>query len=109
MEEKYSIIFSKKALYDLKMIHNYISIKLKEPQIAQNYTNKLVKQINILEYNPQWFNTINERANRTDDIRILILRKNLVFFKVYKIKKQVKILRILNCNTNWIKIFRKYK
>ena len=105
MSEKYDIKLSIKAKDDLKRIVLYIKNELNEPSIASKYANMIRNEIKTLEYSPQKFAIIDDDAIKDLNIRKLIIKNYIVFYRVNENKNIVNIERILYGASNWIEKF----
>ena len=105
MSEKYDVKLSIKAKDDLKRIVLYIKNELNEPSIANKYANMIRNEIKTLEYSPQKFAIIDDDAIKDLNIRKLIIKNYIVFYRVNENKNIVNIERILYGASNWIEKF----
>ncbi len=101
---KYKIKFSKDARNDYFNIIRYIKYKLFEPDIANNYAKMIKEEINKLEYTPQSFAIIPNDTIKYNNIRKLIIKNYIVFYRVNESDKMVNIERILYGASNWEEI-----
>lgn len=101
---KYKIKFSKDARNDYFNIIRYIKYKLFEPDIANNYAKMIKEEINKLEYTPQSFAIIPNDTIKYNNIRKLIIKNYIVFYRVNESYKMVNIERILYGASNWEEI-----
>lgn len=83
------IVWTRKALNDLKKIYNYIGED--SPFYAARYTNKLFNKVEILETFPESGKMVPEKND--PNIRELIEGNYRIFYK-YKPQKNIAILRI---------------
>ena len=102
MDEKYEIKLSIKAKDDLKSIVLYIKNNLNEPTIASKYAKIIREEIQNLEFYPQKFAIIDDNSIKDLNIRKLIIKSYIVFYRVNEEKKIVNIERILYSASNWI-------
>ena len=105
MSEKYDVKLSIKAKDDLKRIVLYIKNELNELSIASKYANMLRNEIKTLEYSPQKFAIIDDDAIKDLNIRKLIIKNYIVFYRVNENKNIVNIERILYGASNWAEKF----
>lgn len=101
---KYKIKFSKDARNDYFNIIRYIKYKLFEPDIANNYAKMIKEEINKLEYTTQSFAIIPNDTIKYNNIRKLIIKNYIVFYRVNESDKMVNIERILYGTSNWEEI-----
>lgn len=99
--EKYEIKFSKDARGDYLNIIRYIKYNLVEPSIANRYAGLIKEEINKLEYAPQKFAIIPSDIINHDNVRKLIIKNYIVFYRVNEKEKIVNIERILYGASNW--------
>lgn len=99
--EKYKIKFSKDARNDYFDIIRYIKYNLVEPSIANKYAKLINEEIKKLEYNPQKFAIIDIEINNSSNIRKLIIKNYIAFYRVNENTKTVNIERILYSASNW--------
>ena len=102
MSEKYDVKLSIKAKDDLKRIILYIKNELNEPKIAGRYANMIRNEIKTLEYSPQKFAIIDDVTIRDLNIRKLIIKNYIVFYRINEDKNVVNVERILYGKSNWI-------
>lgn len=102
MDEKYEIKLSIKAKDDLKSIVLYIKNNLNEPAIANKYAKIIREEIQNLEYSPQKFAIIDDSSVKDLNIRKLIIKNYIAFYKVNEESKVVNVERILYGASNWI-------
>jgi addiction module RelE/StbE family toxin len=99
--EKYKIELSKDARNDYFDIIRYIKYSLEEPTIADKYAELIEKEIRKLEYTPQRFAIISSDIIKLKNIRKLIIKNYIVFYRINENKKIVNIERILYGPSNW--------
>ena len=102
MDEKYKINLSIKAKDDLKSIVLYIKNNLNEPAIANKYAKIIREEIQTLEYSPQKFAIIDDSSIKNLNIRKLIIKNYIAFYRVNEENKIVNVERILYGASNWI-------
>ena len=102
MIEKYEIKLSIKAKDDLKSIVDYIKNNLNEPAIANKYAKIIRREIKDLEYYPQKFAIIDDSSVKDLNIRKLIIKNYIAFYRVNEESKVVNVERILYGASNWI-------
>jgi len=90
----WKIVYTKKALSDLDSIYEYISVVLMEPQTAKSLTEKMMKEIRGLEQMPKRFHLAQEENLKSQGIRVMNVKKYLVFYLPCDEEKTVKIIRI---------------
>ena len=102
MQEKYEIQISLRAKNDLINIVKYIKDELKEPSIAKKYASIIKEKIRDLEYNPQRYSIVDNNAIKDLQVRKLIIKRYIIFYRVSENKRIVIIDRILYGASNWI-------
>lgn len=102
MTEKYKIKLSIKAKEDLKGIVLYIRNNLNEPSIAHKYAKIIREEIQTLEHFPQKFSIISDCSVKDLNVRKLIIKNYIAFYRVNEDKKIVSVERILYSESNWI-------
>ena len=99
--EKYEIKFSKDSRNDYFDIIRYIKYNLVEPDIANNYAKMIKGEIKKLEYTPQSFAIIPTDIIKYNNVRKLIIKNYIVFYRVNENERIVNIERILYGASNW--------
>lgn len=102
MIEEYDVKISKIAKHDLNDIIIYIKEKLNEPSIAKKYLHIMKKEIQKLKYYPQKNAVISDHNIKNLNIRKLIIRNYIVFYRINEHKKIVNVERIFYGASNWI-------
>ena len=102
MNKKYEIKLSIKAKSDLKNIVSYIQKNLNEPSIAKKYAKIIQEEIKTLEYFPKKFAPIEDTSIKDLNIRKLVIKNYIAFYRVNEKNKIVNIERILYGASNWI-------
>lgn len=102
MDEKYEIKLSIKAKDDLKSIVLYIKNNLNEPAIANKYAKIIREEIQTLGYYPQKFAVIDDNSVKDLNLRKLIIKNYIAFYRVNEENKVVNVERILYGASNWI-------
>ncbi len=99
--DKYNIQLSIKAKDDIKNIVKYIKDELLEPSIDEKYVKLIQKELKSLEYFPQKFAIIDKELIGYDNVRKLIIKNYIAFYRINENKKIVNIERILYGSSNW--------
>ena len=102
MDEKYELKLSIKAKDDLKSIVLYIKNNLNEPAIANKYAKIIREEIQTLGYSPQKFAVIDDNSVKDLNLRKLIIKNYIAFYRVNEENKVVNVERILYGASNWI-------
>ncbi len=99
--DKYKIQLSIKAKKDIKNIVRYIKYELLEPSIAEKYANLTEKEIKSLEQCPQKFAIIDREIIGSDNVRKLIIKNYIAFYRINENNRIVNIERVLYGSSNW--------
>lgn len=102
MQEKYEIELSGKAKEDLKKIVIYIKKNLNEPTIARKYAQLINERIRTLKYIPQRYMIIGDNEIKHLNIRRLLIKNYIAFYRIDESKRIVRIERILYGASNWM-------
>ena len=102
MSEKYDVKLSIEAKKDLKNIVSYIKNVLKEPNIAKKYAKMLRVEIENLECFPQKHTTIDNEEIKDLNMRKLIIKNYIAFYRINEEKKKVNVDRIIYGASDWI-------
>ena len=102
MSEKFEVKISIRAKKDLQSIALYIKNTLKEPNIAKKYAKLLKAEIENLEYFPQRNSIIDDEIIRDLNIRKLIIKNYIVFYRINEDKKIVNVERVIYGSSDWI-------
>ena len=102
MQEKYEIELSGKAKEDLKKIVIYIKKNLNEPTIARKYAQLINERIRTLKYIPQRNMIIEDNEIKHLNIRRLLIKNYIAFYRIDESKRIVRIERILYGASNWM-------
>ena len=95
---KYKVIWSPKFIRKLDNILAYISFDLKEPMVAKNFYNKVLKCLATIEYFPEIHSKfyINNIIHRK-----IIIKNYIIIYKVDSNSKQIFILNIFHSSQNY--------
>lgn len=99
--DKYEIQLSMKAKNDLKSIIKYIKYELLEPTIALKYAQMIRQEIKKLEYLPKKFATISPEIIKYNNVRKLVIKNYIAFYRIDENEKIVNIDRILYGSAEW--------
>ena len=100
--QKYEIRLSIKAKNDIKSIINYIDYALARPIIAEKYAKLIKNEIQRLEYFPQKFAVIDNDIIENKDIRKLIIKNYIAFYRIDEEAKIVNVDRVLYGGSDWV-------
>jgi len=103
----YSIQITDKAEADLNSSIDYYLTVLKAPTAAQALIDEIEKKIAFLSADPLVYEIEYDEYLFENEIRSVLVKNHLVFYKVNKEEKEVKIIRILYARRNWQNILRK--
>ena len=101
---KYEIYISELAQKDLQKIADYLSLQLLEPGISKNIMTQIDTAILGLQNMPQRYSLVSDKSIQKANVRKMIVKNYIVFFKVYEEKNRVGIVRILYGRRNWQKM-----
>ena len=79
---KYIIRPSPSFEKELQKIYKHISFKLKEPITANNFYNKVVKEIYSLQHFPERYLKISSYKNKNRNIRRMPINQYIVIYEV---------------------------
>lgn len=100
--EKYNVQLSITAKEDIKNIINYIKYELLEPSIANKYAKLLKNELKSLEYQPQRYSIVDSNIIGYSNIRKMIIKNYIAFYRINFESKKVNIERVLYGGSNWI-------
>lgn len=106
---KYEIIYSDRALNDLRNIHRYIAVELLAPEAAKNLSNKIMTEIEALDEMPDRNPLYEKEPWRSRGLRKLIVDNFIAFYLPMGIHKQVLIVTIMYGKRNVSKILNELK
>lgn len=95
------IIYKKTAVDDIRQTQQYISKELHNPKAAKNLTQRIIREISQLSSNPYMGVPLNSKYDVDTDIRILIVAKQLVFYRVVE-DSHVEIIRVLDGRQDYL-------
>ena len=99
---EYEKEYSKDSMQDLVEIKQYIKFKLQEPEIAQKIIWKIREEINNLKNNPKRYATIDNKKIERLEIRKIIVKNYIVFYRIRGYK--IQIVRVMYGRRDWIKL-----
>lgn len=95
------IVYKKTAVDDIQQTQQYISKELHNPKAARNLTQRIIREISQLSQNPYMGVPLNSKYDVDTDIRILIVAKQLVFYRVVE-DSHVEIIRVLDGRQDYL-------
>ena len=95
LEVQYKIQLSIKAKNDYKKIINYLKNELLEPSIANRYAELINSEIQSLEHMPQKYAIIDDDIAKKLEIRKLLIKNYIAFYRINEKEKIVEVHRIL--------------
>ncbi len=104
MEQKYKVEYSKEAKQDLSEIYSYIKYNLQEPNIAKNLISEIRESLNKLKNNPQIYPIIEDGFMKRIEIRKIIVKNYIIFYRVDSKNLSIQIVRIMYARRNWIEL-----
>ncbi len=100
--ERYNVILSLKAKADIREIVRYIAKELREPATAEHVLDRIEDVIASLESMPEKYALVSDEYLASCGIRMVAVRKYLIFYTVDHSKNEVNISRVLYGKRNWI-------
>ncbi len=91
----WTIKYTDKAELELENIYYYISDVLLEPVIAKNMIKLITKEIRSLETMPGRYRIYEDEPWHSEDLRVLPVKKYLVFYFINEDERIVEIVRIM--------------
>ncbi len=101
LEYKYSWRFVGASREELREIYNYISQILKEPQIAERLTRKIIQEIDRLEMSPYLGQRVNIKP-RNEECRRLVIGNYIALYKIEETQKEILIFHIFYGKRNYL-------
>lgn len=95
------IIYKKTAIMDIQNTERYITEKLHNKKAARQLTERIVREISQLSANPFMGVMLNSKYDVDTDIRILIVAKQLVFYRVVE-ENYIEIIRVLDGRQDYL-------
>lgn len=100
--ELYNVILSLEARADIQEIVRYIAKELREPSTAVQMLDRIEEAIASLESMPEKYALVSDEYLTSCGIRMIAVKKYLIFYTVEHSKKEVNISRVLYGKRNWI-------
>lgn len=97
----YSILRTDKADAQIRELIYYIADDSGDIEIALSYLDKLEKAINLLEEQPYYGTTARQPSLRRQGLRVLIVEKYLVFYKVRARDETVIVYAVVDSRRNY--------
>ena len=101
---KFDIIYSDRALNDLRNIHRYIVVELLAPEAAKNVSNKIMDEIDALDEMPSRNPLYEEDPWHSRGLRKLVVGNFVAFYLPMEEQKQVLVITIMYGKRNIAKI-----
>lgn len=92
---KYEVIYTQKALNDLRGIHRYIEFDLHAPDAARKLSDKIMTEIEKLDDMPERFSLYEKSPWKERGLRKMNVENFIVFYLPIKKQKHVLILSIM--------------
>lgn len=96
------LIYTPKAREDLRDIKHYITDTLQNKIAAENISKMILKDCSLLKDNPLLGVDLSGKIDKQTDLRFLIIKNYIAFYKVEN--DVIKIIRIRNTRTNYMNI-----
>lgn len=100
--ERYNVILSLEAKADIREIVRYIAKELREPSTAEQMLDRIDEAVASLETMPEKYALVTDEYLASCGIRMIVVKKYLIFYTVEHSKKEVNISRMLYGKRNWI-------
>ncbi|MDR0884328.1 MAG: type II toxin-antitoxin system RelE/ParE family toxin [Oscillospiraceae bacterium] len=94
------------AKSDLREIYRYIKEVLQNPIAAQRRLTLIESAIHSLQENPAQHPYVYDPYLASKEIRSIIVKKHIVFFKVSESDHRVFVMRILYARRDWMQLLR---
>ena len=92
---KFEVIYSDRALNDLRNIYRYIAIDLLAPEVAQRISNHIMAQIESLEEMPSRCPLYDKEPWHSRGLRKLIIDNFIAFYLPIEKKRQVLVVTVM--------------
>lgn len=106
---KFKVIYSDRALNDLRNIHRYIAVELLAPEAAKNVSDKIMTEIEALDEMPNRNPLYDKEPWHSRGLRKLIVDNFIAFYLPVEQQNQVLIVTIMYGKRNIAKILDKLK
>ena len=106
---KFNVIYSDRALNDLRNIHRYIAVELLAPDAAKNVSNKIMDEIDALDEMPNRNPLYEKEPWHSRGLRKLIVGNFVAFYLPMEEQKQVLVITIMYGKRNIAKILNDLK
>lgn len=100
---RYNMKILDEAKDDIKEIIIYIKTKLKEPEIAKQYSKAFKEEISKLKDTADIYNVIDNEITGETDIRKINVKNFMIFYRIIKEIKEVQIIAVYYSGSNWPK------
>ena len=106
---KYEVIYSERALNDLRNIHRYIAIELLAPESAKSLSDKIMSAIEALDEMPNRHPLYEKEPWHSRGLRKLIVDNFIAFYLPMEKQSQVLIITIMYGRRNVANILKDIK
>ena len=100
--ERYNVILSLEAREDIREIVRYIAKELRELSTAEQMLDRIDETVASLETMPEKYALVTDEYLASCGIRMVVVKKYLIFYAVDYSKSEVNISRVLYGKRNWI-------
>ncbi len=100
MINRYEVVYSSKALEDLRNLYRYIALKLKVPGTAKRKNERLRKAVRSLEYLPARHAVYDAEPWKSMGMHKLSVDNHVIFYLIDEVNFVVSIIRIVYSGTN---------
>lgn len=95
------IRYKKTAIDDIQETRRYISEMLHNKKVAKQLTERIVREVSQLSEYPFMGVPLNSKCDVDTDIRVLVVAKQLVFYRVIP-DSHVEIIRVLDGRQDYL-------
>lgn len=106
---KFNVIYSERALNDLRNIHRYITLELLAPEAAKKLSERLMTEIDSLDEMPNRNPLYEKEPWHSRGIRKLIVDGFIAFYLPIEKNKQVLIIAIMYGKRDIAKVLNDFK
>ncbi len=93
--DKWEIVYTGEAKRDLRCIFEYIAFTLREPEIVQNQSQRIMKAVSRLDEMPLRYSLYEKEPWHSKGLRVLPVDNYLVFYLPVVTKSVVAVIRIM--------------
>ena len=94
MSDSYKVIYSPKALDDIRSIYSYIAFDLKVPDTAQSQVDRIRKEIRSLDFMPLRYSIVDWEPWRSMEMHKIPVDNFVIYYTVSTETFTVSVIRI---------------